>query len=93
MTATPIPRTLALTLYGDLDGSVIDELPKGRKKIITSHRNDNSRLKVLNFIKQTIESGSQVYIVYPLIEESAKKDHKDLMDGYESLKDISPIHK
>ena len=86
MTATPIPRTLALTLYGDLDVSVIDELPKGRKEIITRHRNDNSRLKVLNFIKQTIESGSQVYIVYPLIEESAKKDHKDLMDGYESLK-------
>jgi len=85
MTATPIPRTLALTLYGDLDVSVIDELPKGRKEIITSHRNDNSRLKVLNFIKQTVESGSQVYIVYPLIEESAKKDHKDLMDGYESL--------
>lgn len=85
MTATPIPRTLALTLYGDLDVSVIDELPKGRKEIITSHRNDNSRLKVLNFIKQTVESGSQVYIVYPLIEESAKKDHKDLMDGYKSL--------
>ncbi len=90
MTATPIPRTLALTLYGDLDVSVIDELPKGRKEIITSHRNDNSRLKVLNFIKQTIESGSQVYIVYPLIEESAKKDHKDLMDGYESLKRYFP---
>ena len=90
MTATPIPRTLALTLYGDLDVSVIDELPKGRKKIITSHRNDNSRLKVLNFIKQTVESGSQVYIVYPLIEESAKKDHKDLMDGYDGLKRYFP---
>ena len=90
MTATPIPRTLALTLYGDLDVSVIDELPKGRKKIITSHRNDNSRLKVLNFIKQTINSGSQVYVVYPLIEESEKKDHKDLMDGYESLKKYFP---
>lgn len=90
MTATPIPRTLALTLYGDLDVSVIDELPKGRKGIITSHRNDNSRLKVLNFIKQTIESGSQVYVVFPLIEESAKKDHKDLMDGYESLKRYFP---
>tara|TARA_Y100001958_G_scaffold63204_1_gene42543 strand:+ start:2838 stop:4925 length:2088 start_codon:yes stop_codon:yes gene_type:complete len=90
MTATPIPRTLALTLYGDLDVSVIDELPKGRKKIITSHRNDNSRLKVLNFIKQTVESGSQVYVVYPLIEESAKKDHKDLMDGYDSLKRYFP---
>ena len=90
MTATPIPRTLALTLYGDLDVSVIDELPKGRKGIITSHRNDNSRLKVLNFIKQTVESGSQVYVVFPLIEESAKKDHKDLMDGYESLKRYFP---
>ena len=90
MTATPIPRTLALTLYGDLDVSVIDELPKGRKKIITSHRNDNSRLKVLNFIKETINSGSQVYVVYPLIEESEKKDHKDLMDGYESLKKYFP---
>jgi len=90
MTATPIPRTLALTLYGDLDVSVIDELPKGRKKIITSHRNDNSRLKVLSFIKKTIQLGSQVYVVYPLIEESEKKDHKDLMDGYESLKRYFP---
>jgi len=90
MTATPIPRTLALTLYGDLDVSIIDELPKGRKEIITSHRNDNSRLRVLSFIKKTIESGSQVYIVYPLIEESAKKDHKDLMDGYDSLKRYFP---
>ncbi len=90
MTATPIPRTLALTLYGDLDVSIIDELPSGRKKIITSHRNDSSRLRVLNFIKQTIEEGSQVYVVYPLIEESEKKDYKDLMDGYESLKKYFP---
>ena len=85
MTATPIPRTLALTLYGDLDVSVIDELPSGRKEIITSHRFDNSRLKVLNFIKKTVDLGGQVYVVYPLIEESANKDHKDLMDGYDSL--------
>ena len=85
MTATPIPRTLALTLYGDLDVSVIDELPSGRKEIITSHRFDNSRLKVFNFIKKTVDLGGQVYVVYPLIEESAKKDHKDLMDGYKSL--------
>ena len=85
MTATPIPRTLALTLYGDLDVSVIDELPSGRKEIITSHRFDNSRLKVFNFIKKTVDLGGQVYVVYPLIEESAKKDHKDLIDGYKSL--------
>jgi len=90
MTATPIPRTLALTLYGDLDVSVINELPMGRKKIITTHRNDNSRLKVFGFVKQTIETGGQVYIVYPLIEGSEKKDHKDLMDGFESLKRYFP---
>ena len=90
MTATPIPRTLALTLYGDLDVSVIDELPLGRKKIITSHRFDNSRLKVFGFIKEKIKKGEQVYIVYPLIEESEKKDYKDLMDGYESLKRYFP---
>ena len=90
MTATPIPRTLALTLYGDLDVSVIDELPYGRKKIITSHRFDNSRLKVFGFIKDKISLGEQVYVVYPLIEESEKKDYKDLMDGYESLKRYFP---
>ena len=90
MTATPIPRTLALTLYGDLDVSVIDELPSGRKKIITSHRFDNSRLKVFGFIKDKIGLGEQVYVVYPLIEESEKKDYKDLMDGYESLKRYFP---
>ncbi len=90
MTATPIPRTLALTLYGDLDVSVIDELPSGRKKIITSHRFDNSRLKVFRFIKDKISLGEQVYVVYPLIEESEKKDYKDLMDGYESLKRYFP---
>ena len=90
MPATPIPRTLALTLYGDLDVSVIDELPSGRKKIITSHRFDNSRLKVFGFIKDKISLGEQVYVVYPLIEESEKKDYKDLMDGYESLKRYFP---
>ena len=90
MTATPIPRTLALTLYGDLDVSVIDELPSGRKRIITSHRFDNSRLKVFGFIKDKISLGEQVYVVYPLIEESEKKDYKDLMDGYESLKRYFP---
>ena len=90
MTATPIPRTLALTLYGDLDVSVIDELPSGRKKIITSHRFDNSRLKVFGFIKDKISLGEQVYVVYPLIEESEKKEYKDLMDGYQSLKRYFP---
>ena len=90
MTATPIPRTLALTLYGDLDVSTINELPTGRIPIITSHRFDNSRLKVFSFIKKTIKSGQQVYIVYPLIEESKSKDYKDLMDGYESIKKYFP---
>ncbi len=90
MTATPIPRTLALTLYGDLDVSTIDELPLGRIPIITSHRFDNSRLKVFGFIKKTIEAGQQVYIVYPLIEESKSKDYKDLIDGYESIKKYFP---
>jgi len=85
MTATPIPRTLAMTLYGDLDISVIDELPAGRKAIITHHRYDSNRLKVNGFLKQEIEKGRQVYIVYPLIEESEKSDLKDLMDGYESM--------
>jgi ATP-dependent DNA helicase RecG len=85
MTATPIPRTLAMTLYGDLDISVIDELPSGRKPIITHHRYDSNRLKVNGFLKQEIEKGGQVYIVYPLIEESEKLDLKDLMDGYESM--------
>jgi ATP-dependent DNA helicase RecG len=85
MTATPIPRTLAMTLYGDLEISVIDELPKGRKPIVTTHRFDSHRLQVNAFIKKQIGEGRQVYIVYPLIEESEKLDLKHLMDGYESI--------
>lgn len=85
MTATPIPRTLAMTLYGDLDISVIDELPPGRKPISTSHRFDSARLKVFGFIEKEIQKGRQIYIVYPLIKESEKMDYKDLMDGYESI--------
>lgn len=85
MTATPIPRTLAMTLYGDLDISVIDELPAGRKPIKTVHRFDSHRLQVNQFLRDQIESGRQVYMVYPLIEESEKLDLKHLMDGYESV--------
>jgi len=85
MTATPIPRTLAMTLYGDLDVSVIDELPPGRKIVKTIHRFDSGRLAVWGFLKKQIAEGRQVYIVYPLIEESAKMDLKSLMDGYESI--------
>jgi len=85
MTATPIPRTLAMSLYGDLDISVIDELPPGRKLVKTVHRYDANRLKVFQFLKQEIAKGRQVYVVYPLIEESANFDYKDLMDGYESI--------
>jgi len=85
MTATPIPRTLAMTLYGDLEISVIDELPKGRKPIKTIHQFDSQRLKVNGFIQSQIEAGRQVYVVYPLIEESKKLDLKHLMDGYESM--------
>lgn len=85
MTATPIPRTLAMTLYGDLDISVIDELPPGRKAISTTHRFDTSRLRVFGFIEQEIAKGRQVYVVYPLIKESEKLDYKDLMDGFDSI--------
>lgn len=85
MTATPIPRTLAMSLYGDLDISVIDELPPGRKAIKTVHRYDSNRLKVFRFIREEIEKGRQIYVVYPLIQESEKMDYKDLMDGYESI--------
>ena len=85
MTATPIPRTLAMTVYGDLDVSVIDELPPGRKPVKTVHYFDNKRLAVFGFIEKEIAKGRQVYIVYPLIEESEKLDYKDLTDGYESI--------
>jgi len=85
MTATPIPRTLAMSVYGDLDISVIDELPPGRKEIKTAHRYDSNRLSVFKFMKEEIAKGRQVYVVYPLIKESQKLDFKDLMDGYESI--------
>ena len=85
MTATPIPRTLAMSLYGDLDVSVIDELPPGRQAIKTVHRFDNNRLKVNAFLRDEINKGRQVYIVYPLIQESEALDYKDLMDGFESI--------
>ncbi len=91
MTATPIPRTLAMSLYGDLDISVIDELPPGRKPIQTVHRFDSNRLKVWKFIRDQIALGRQIYIVYPLIQESEKMDFKDLMDGYESISRDFPL--
>ncbi|SFB27117.1 ATP-dependent DNA helicase RecG [Flavobacterium swingsii] len=93
MTATPIPRTLAMSLYGDLDISVIDELPPGRKPIQTVHRYDSNRLKVWHFIREEIAKGRQIYIVYPLIQESEKMDFKDLMDGYESISRDFPLPK
>ena len=85
MTATPIPRTLAMSVYGDLDISVIDELPPGRKEVKTVHRFDSNRLAVFKFLKDEIAKGRQVYVVYPLIQESEAMDYKDLMDGYESI--------
>lgn len=85
MTATPIPRTLAMSVYGDLDISVIDELPPGRKEVKTVHRFDSNRLSVFKFMKDEIAKGRQIYIVYPLIQESETMDYKDLMDGYESI--------
>ena len=91
MTATPIPRTLAMSLYGDLDISVIDELPPGRKPIQTVHRFDSNRLKVWKFLRDEIALGRQIYIVYPLIEESKTMDFKDLMDGYESISRDFPL--
>ena len=83
MTATPIPRTLAMTLYGDLDISVIDELPPGRKPVKTLLYNDAARLRIFGFMKQKIREGRQIYVVYPLIQESESLDLKHLMDGYE----------
>ena len=85
MTATPIPRTLAMSVYGDLDNSIIDELPPGRKPVKTFHWFDKNRLKMIQFLKQEIAKGRQAYIVYPLIKESSKMDYKDLMDGFESI--------
>lgn len=85
MTATPIPRTLAMTVYGDLDFSVIDELPPGRKPVQTVHYYDNFRLRLFAFMRKQIAQGRQIYVVYPLINESEKLDLKDLMDGYESI--------
>lgn len=98
MTATPIPRTLAMTLYGDLDVSIIDELPPGRKAIKTIWKSESGRLNMLGFIQKEINKGRQAYIVYPLINESETLDYKDLMDGYESIcrafkeKHISIVH-
>lgn len=93
MTATPIPRTLAMTLYGDLDVSVIDELPPGRKPVETRHFYENRRKEVYQFIRQQVEAGRQIYIVYPLISESEKLDLKNLENGYELLKEVFPRYK
>ena len=93
MTATPIPRTLAMTLYGDLDVSVIDELPPGRKPIQTLHKYDTQTTSLYQGIRQQIDSGRQVYIVYPLIEESEKSDLKNLEDGFEAMREIFPQYR
>ena len=90
MTATPIPRTLAMTLYGDLDVSVIDELPPGRKPIKTLHRYDNKKTQLYDFLDQEIARGRQIYVVYPLIEGSEKVDYKNLEDGFETFKEVFP---
>ena len=91
MTATPIPRTLAMTFYGDLDVSVIDELPPGRKPISTIHRFENHRLRLFGFMKEQIELGRQIYVVYPLIQESEKLDFANLMDGFEGISRSFPL--
>lgn len=90
MTATPIPRTLAMTLYGDLDVSVIDELPPGRKPVLTLHCYDNKKAQLYNFLRKEIQKGRQVYVVYPLIEGNEKLDYKDLEDGFETFKEVFP---
>nr|WP_214460509.1 ATP-dependent DNA helicase RecG [Flavihumibacter fluvii] len=90
MTATPIPRTLAMTAYGDLDYSIIDELPPGRKPISTVHRYEYARATVMDFIRSEIDKGRQVYIIFPLIEESEKLDYENLMRGYENVKAFFP---
>ncbi|MFR9564628.1 MAG: ATP-dependent DNA helicase RecG [Rikenellaceae bacterium] len=93
MTATPIPRTLAMTLYGDLDVSIIDELPPGRKPIKTAHYTDSARLRLFGFMREQIDLGRQVYVVYPLIEESEGMDYKDLTDGFEAISRDFPLPK
>jgi len=93
MTATPIPRTLAMTLYGDLDVSVIDELPPGRKPIETVHRYDNKKAQIYNFIRAEIAKGRQVYVVYPMIKENEKMDFKNLEEGFQVFKDIYPEYR
>jgi ATP-dependent DNA helicase RecG len=90
MTATPIPRTLAMTAYGDLDYSIMDELPPGRQPITTVHRNEMHRVKVMDFIRSEIDKGRQAYIIFPLIEESETLDYENLMDGYEHVKAFFP---
>ena len=90
MTATPIPRTLAMTLYGDLDVSVIDELPPGRKPVLTLHCYDNKKAQLYNFLRKEIQKGRQVYVVYPLIEGNEKLDYKDLEEGFETFKEVFP---
>jgi len=90
MTATPIPRTLAMTAYGDLDYSVIDELPPGRQPIATVHRYESQRTRVMDFLRAEIDKGRQVYIIFPLIEESAKMDYENLMKGYENVQTYFP---
>ncbi len=90
MTATPIPRTLAMTVYGDLDVSIIDELPPGRKPITTKHFFERNRLQILGFLRSEIEKGRQIYIVYPLIEESSTLDYANLMQGFEYLCNVFP---
>ena len=92
MTATPIPRTLAMTAYGDLDYSVMDELPPGRIPITTVSRNENKRTQVMDFVKEEITKGRQAYFIYPLIEESEKVNYEDLMRGYEQVKSYFPEH-
>ena len=93
MTATPIPRTLAMTLYGDLDVSVIDELPPGRKPIQTVHRYDNKKAQLYDFLRKEIGQGRQAYVVYPLIEGSEKLDYKNLEEGFETFKEVFPDYK
>ena len=90
MTATPIPRTLAMTLYGDLDVSVIDELPPGRKPIQTVHRFDNKRGPLYDFLREQLRAGRQIYVVYPLISESEKSDYKNLEDGFKHIQEVFP---